>query len=1211
MKLHQNIIIAAIFLILFLFGWTTSARAYVIIGGTPPATGPAPGEQNTIYSAGIYTFSSPDFILAGPLGIALNRVYRSNDETSAGTWNVRSFGVGCGLNYDMFLYSNSEASGQGYTDAELVLPNGGQVVCPRTSSCTQNGCSDYTDAVFQCTGEPYNEDYGATITYDSALPGWDMTLKDHSVYKFGLGAPMQSVLDRNGNTMTLVRSGGQSGNITHISDSNGRYVNLYYNISGHPNLISEGVDSSGRTIFYKYDSSQRLTSVTVGSSSNAQEKYTYVNGTSQLGNIATNQVLATGTTYSSTSIAYTSDSNHFLSTITLPTGINTIWSYTYGLTGSRINNITITDPLGYQNPGHHQRFIQFNSSGYVTSDTQAYGESIAETLTYGRGSNGFISTVTDQLGRETCYSYDSLQNPTSITKLCGGWNGENPSTASYTYGSCSQVASVTDPDNVAISGTFDSNCNLLTESGTLNGTLTFAYNPAGELTSITDGNQNTTTINYNNSTLDISSIVDPLQNTFTLTEDGHGNLATFSDPFSHSTTYTFTGVGSSWTGGLFPDKLSQITDANNSTTSYTYDFIGNPTKVTDANGHSSSYGYSGLLNAIGVTDANGNTTTLFDDNLGNISSVVERNGNSISFTRDDLNRATTVTYAGTKSSNSVSYTYDLGNRMLTAVDTAGGSPSVPGNTVTRTYDGMDNILTEAKPEGTVTYTYDLASLRKTMTAGSQATVTYSYDSVERLSSESNGTVSTTFSYDAGGRRSCLTLPNNVIVGYGYNAGSHVTSITYGTGGSCSNPPSNIGNLSYSYDADSRRISMGGSLAAVNLPSTVSSATYGKANQLTKWNGVSSNNDKNNNLTTNPANSDNYTWNFRNELATTSSGYTYYYDAFDRRETVVQGSTTTSYLYDHVFPIHTSNSSSGNTDFLASPGATEEYAITTSAGTLVPIHDAIGSTIGLVNSQGAVSQISYSPFGQTSSSSGQYTGQQLDSAAALIPFPFRYYSPVLQRFLSEDPIGLTGDSTNLFQYALNSPTNLVDPAGLQVWPGDPGWYGVGLGNDPTGTAALEGQYGAALLPNGASESGGITAALFGLTAYVSGGAVALWTPVGYIVGYVGYKVFGHPVPQASPPPTVNPNGGGPAGVGAVGGGGLIGGGTFGEGPYASVGSQSAADNSLAGAFTADAEMEAEFAAEQAAQQAQQSGGSGSGGGGDGGGSGGGGGGGAGK
>ena len=69
----------------------------------------------------------------------------------------------------------------------------------------------------------------------------------------------------------------------------------------------------------------------------------------------------------------------------------------------------------------------------------------------------------------------------------------------------------------------------------------------------------------------------------------------------------------------------------------------------------------------------------------------------------------------------------------------------------------------------------------------------------------------TIGYDNANRRASLTLPNGVVVAYGYVAASRVTSITYTQG------QTTIGNLTYTYDANGRRTSMGGSLAKVNLP----------------------------------------------------------------------------------------------------------------------------------------------------------------------------------------------------------------------------------------------------------------------------------------------------------------------------------------------------------------------------------------------------------
>lgn len=42
---------------------------------------------------------------------------------------------------------------------------------------------------------------------------------------------------------------------------------------------------------------------------------------------------------------------------------------------------------------------------------------------------------------------------------------------------------------------------------------------------------------------------------------------------------------------------------------------------------------------------------------------------------------------------------------------------------------------------------------------------------------------------------------------------------------------------------------------------------------------------------------------------------------------------------------------------------------------------------------------------------------------------RYYSPTLQRFISEDPLGMAGSGPNLYAYAGDDPVNFTDSSGL--------------------------------------------------------------------------------------------------------------------------------------------------------------------------------------
>lgn len=79
---------------------------------------------------------------------------------------------------------------------------------------------------------------------------------------------------------------------------------------------------------------------------------------------------------------------------------------------------------------------------------------------------------------------------------------------------------------------------------------------------------------------------------------------------------------------------------------------------------------------------------------------------------------------------------------------------------------------------------------------------------------------------------------------------------------------------------------------------------------------------------------------------------------------------------------------------------------------------------------------YEPFGgasasgEASSNSLQFTGRENDATTNLFYHRARYYSPIFQRFISEDPLGLVGGDVNLYSYVGNAPTAFVDRLGLE-------------------------------------------------------------------------------------------------------------------------------------------------------------------------------------
>jgi RHS repeat-associated core domain len=278
-----------------------------------------------------------------------------------------------------------------------------------------------------------------------------------------------------------------------------------------------------------------------------------------------------------------------------------------------------------------------------------------------------------------------------------------------------------------------------------------------------------------------------------------------------------------------------------------------------------------------------------------------------------------------------------------------------------------------------------------------------------------------FSYDTANRRSTLTLSNGVNMSYTYDNDSRVTGITYKFNANT------LGNLTYSYDSLGRRTQVGGSFAQTGLPTAVTSATYDAANELTNWNGTLISYDLNGNMLSDGDNS--FAWNARDQVAALNS-VSLQYDSFGRRTKNLQN---TSFLYNGANAVQELSGSTPTAN-LISGGIDEIFARADSAGTVTPLKDALGSTIALVDASGnLVTQFAYDPFGNTtvsgaaSSNAFQYTGRE-NEGNGLYFYRARYYSPLLGRFISPDPIGFTG-GVNSYRYAYDSPPNANDPTGL--------------------------------------------------------------------------------------------------------------------------------------------------------------------------------------
>jgi RHS repeat-associated protein len=382
----------------------------------------------------------------------------------------------------------------------------------------------------------------------------------------------------------------------------------------------------------------------------------------------------------------------------------------------------------------------------------------------------------------------------------------------------------------------------------------------------------------------------------------------------------------------------------------------------------------------------------------------------------------------------------------------------------------NRVISEVTPQGSVSYAYDAAGRRTSIAVSGQTAFNYTFDNANRLTQISQGSANVSFGYDNDSRRTSLTLPNGVSMNYGYDAASQLTGITYKNGATT------IGNLTYAYDLAGRRTGVGGSYARTGTPQAASAATYNVNNQLTNWKGATLVYDANGNLTSDGTNT--YTWNARNQLVSISGGVaaSFQYDPFGRRVSKTIGGIT-QYLYDGANPVQEISGTTASANLLTG-GVDEYFQRTDLAGTRNFLTDALGSTVALADSTGTLqTQYTFEPFGNTTvagtatTNTFTYTGRELDPTG-LYFYRARYYSPQLQRFLSEDPAGFRG-GINKYAYVQNSPVNFRDPFGLVGVQGGVGIDAVSQPEVDSYIAELEASLGGE--GGGAAAGGGVAGA----------------------------------------------------------------------------------------------------------------------------------------
>ncbi|MFQ5657522.1 MAG: RHS repeat-associated core domain-containing protein, partial [Candidatus Methylomirabilales bacterium] len=932
-------------------------------GGIAEAAEPTQGGEPVNLSTGTFVLEKTDLILSGRIPVAFTRTYRTNGAPAG------PFGPGTSHPYHILLLIEQNLR-------TLLLPAGARLAFPRQPDGTFR---NFTDPSMR----------GAVLTQSASAH--TLRFKDGTAWSFG-DAPLRIAFliaqtDRNGNTVTLTRSGALQ-NVTTITEPSGRQL-LVTNDAN--NRITAITDPIGRTVTYSYDANGRLASVT--DPAGGVTTYTYD---------AAGRMLTITDPLGITFLTNEYDANGRVIRQTQADG--GVWTFAYTTTAGVITQTVVTDPRG------HPITSRFSGQGYLLSTTDALGQTT--TFTRDPATNLLLST-TDPLGRVTRFAYDANGNVTSITDPAGN-------VRTFTYDpTFNRLTSITDPLGNVTTFEYDAQGNLIAITDPLQNTkpeaerlkTQIAYNAFGQPLSTTDPLGNITTFAYN-AQGDLASIADPLANTTTRTYDLVSRLIAQTDPRGKTTRFAYDAL----------NRITQLVDALNGVTAFSYDGNGNLLSVTDARGSVTTHTYDVMDRLATRTDPLNRLESFTYDPNGNLTQFTDRKNQVSTFTYDPLNRRTRSNFAD---ATFTEFTYDAAGRLLQVSDSQTGA-------ILEEYDLLDRLIRESTAQGSITYGYDALGRRTTMTVDGQPPVGYSYNANSRLTQIVQGTQTVTITYNALNRRTLLTLPNGVSTEYQYDPASRLTALIY------RNAAGILGNLSYTYDPAGNRIAVGGSFARTILPDPLLSATYDAANQQLVFGDRNMTYDPNGNLSTinDPTETTTFVWDARNRLITVSSPNltgSFAYDVQGRRIRRVIATEVREYQYDgrDVARELVNGEEIGYVRTLAvdeplsrvQPGETSYY-----------LADALSSTVALTDGTGVIATTySYEPFGRTiiggrlSTNAFQFAGRENDSGGLYFNRA-RYYSPKFARFLSEDPIRL-GGGLNFYAYALGNPVLSKDPLGL--------------------------------------------------------------------------------------------------------------------------------------------------------------------------------------
>jgi RHS repeat-associated protein len=624
------------------------------------------------------------------------------------------------------------------------------------------------------------------------------------------------------------------------------------------------------------------------------------------------------------------------------------------------NMVTIYDELDHSTKKYYDGIGRLKRTDWYVGPTTI----LTETYTHNYQDN--VKTVTSPGGHTYSYEYDSqgrktrIQNPDSTFK-------------EIQYNDTSNTVRVLDENQHKKEYHYDWTGNLLwvkeyTDSVTYCITQ-YTYDSVGNVTSLTDANNNTTKYMYD-SVFGITQVVYPDGTGETCSYDITGDLVQKTDS-SGTTTFLYDAA----------HRLISITYPDQSVITLAYDANDNRISMTDPAGQS-FYTYDSrnrLLSETRTSQQESYTVSYVYDAASRLLSMVYPDQHCVTYEYDALNRVVSIPGVA-------DFTYNTDSHLTSMV-------YANGTVTTYQYDNNRpvslHVTKDTEPLLTMAYQYDpvgnithLEYDRRSDNQWVESEETFQYDWLDRLVEAQGDYGVVTYSYDSVGNRSSQ---NSLI--YTYNNMNELVSMSDGT--------------QFTYDDN------GNMLTKNSTDSWV--YTYDARNVLTQV-------EKNQHIFTQ----------FIYDGDGKRTQKTEWIDSFQDYQTIIyvySGSNVlseintdtgqeASYVYGPTGRI--SKTVDGLTDYYHTDHVGSTRLLTDESGTVT-------------------TDVTYGPFGVPTDTQEHYlyTGKEQD-ATGLYYYGARYYDPEIGRFITRDPAPgktQTPQSLNRYTYCLNNPLKYTDPTGL--------------------------------------------------------------------------------------------------------------------------------------------------------------------------------------